>query len=193
MTIAKDDRATPSINRRTSLLGAAGLLAGSAAPAASQTPRPVSKSGDPSAVAIIGSAAMPDWFEAIPGERMRIRIGGTDTRGKLTVTESVIAPKASTPLHYHAADEIFLIISGRLRLVCGGKGQDADAGSSVVVPGGAHHGFVNLSGEPVRMLAIFAPGGIEGLFSQLHKTPPEQWSDLARRFDTVIVGPPVTG
>ncbi|MGL4439669.1 MAG: cupin domain-containing protein [Bosea sp. (in: a-proteobacteria)] len=136
---------------------------------------------------------MPDWFEAIPGERMKIRIGSGDTGGALSVLESIVAPKTATPLHYHAADEMFLIMSGRLRLVCGGKAQNMDAGSSAVVPRGAHHGFVNLSGHPVQMLAIFLPGGMEGLFTQLHKTPPEQWSDLARRFDTVIVGPPVTG
>jgi mannose-6-phosphate isomerase-like protein (cupin superfamily) len=136
---------------------------------------------------------MPDWFETIPGERMKVRIGGGDTRGTLSVLESVVMPKAATPLHYHAADEMFLIMAGRLRLVCGGKGQDIDAGSSAVVPGGAHHGFINLSGEPVQMLAIFSPGGMERLFTQLNATPPEQWSDLARHFDTVIVGPPVTG
>ncbi len=182
------------MNRRNTILGAAGLLAGSAATAASETPRPASGSSDPAALAIFGSAAIPDWFETIPGERMRVRIGGGGhTRGALSVLESVVAPKAATPLHYHAADEMFLIMSGRLRLVCGGQMQDLDAGSSAVVPAGAHHGFVNLSGQPVQMLAIFSPGGMEGLFTQLRITPPEQWSDLARRFGTVIVGPPVTG
>jgi quercetin dioxygenase-like cupin family protein len=193
MKNVQNKQTAPAMNRRDSIVAAAALLAGSAATAASETPRLASKGNDPTTVAIIGSAAMPDWFETIPGERMKVRIGSGDTRGALSVLESVVAPKAATPLHYHAADEIFLIMSGRLRLVCGGKVQDLDAGSSAVVPGGAHHGFVNLSGQPVKMLAIFSPGGMEGLFTQLRGTPPEHWSDLARRFDTVIVGPPVTG
>lgn len=193
MTGIEDNLTTRWINRRSCLLGAAGLVAGPAAAPAGETSRPVPPSSDPSVVAVVGSKETQDWFEAIPGERMRVRIGGSDSGGTLSVLESIVAPKAATLLHYHAAAEIFLIMSGRLRLVCGGRGQDLDAGSSAVVPAGAHHGFVNLSGEPVRMLAVFAPGGIERLFIQLAGTPPGQWSDLARRFDTVIVGPPVTG
>ena len=147
----------------------------------------------PLALATAGSEGTQGWFDAIPGERMRVRIGGNETGNALSILESIVSPNAATPLHYHAAIEIFLVASGRLRLVCGGQGLDLDAGSSAVVPSGAHHGFVNLSGGPVRLLAIFSPGGVDRLFAQLAATPPEQWSDLARRFDTVIVGPPVTG
>jgi quercetin dioxygenase-like cupin family protein len=194
MTNNDKDLIKPGLDRRSYLLVAAGSAVGAvASTAAGGAPLTSVPGGSPSATAIFGSAAVPDWFEAIPGERMRIRIGDSDTGGILTVLESVVAPKTATPLHYHAADEMFLIMSGRLRLICGGKAQDLAAGSSAVVPGGAHHGFVNLSGEPVRMLAIFSPGGMEQLFIQLHATPPEQWGDLAKRFDTFIVGPPVTG
>lgn len=182
------------IDRRSYLLAAAGSAVGAiASTAADGAPMTSVAGGNPLATATIESGAAADWFETIPGERMRVRIGGSDTRGTLSVLESVVAPKAATPLHYHGADEMFLITSGFVRLVCGGNAQDLAAGSSAVVPGGAHHGFVNLSGEPVRMFAIFSPGGMERMFIQLHATPPEQWGDLAKRFDTFIVGPPVTG
>jgi mannose-6-phosphate isomerase-like protein (cupin superfamily) len=195
-TVTHDDNdpAKRQIDRKSCITGAAELIAGSLASSAVGATQPtLLPKGDPSALATIKSETSADWFESIPGERMRVGIASRDTRGSLSVLESVVAPKTATPLHYHAANEMFLIISGRLRLVCGGKGQDLTAGSSVVVPGGAHHGFVNLSSGPVRMLAIFLPGGMEELFTQLRTTSPEQWADLARRFDTVIVGPPVTG
>lgn len=176
------------------MLAAAGLVASAAVSRVfSASPQSLVSKGNPSALATAIIERPTDWFETVPGERMRVRIASSDTGGALSVVESIVAPRTATPLHYHVPNEMFLIMSGRLRLVCGGKGQDLAAGSSAVVPGGAHHGFVNLSSEPVRMLAIFSPGGMEGLFTQLHGTPPEQWGDLARRFDTVIVGPPVAG
>ena len=183
-----------SMDRRNYMLGATGLAATAVVSTAfGATALPMPAGGHPSAVATIRREAPSDWFNTVPGERMRIPVGGSDTGDALSVVESIVAPRTSTPLHYHAADEMFLIISGRLRVVCGGIAQDLTAGSSAVIPGGAHHGFVNLSGEPVRMLAIFAPGGMDRMFIQLQATPPEQWGDLTRRFDTVIVGPPVTG
>lgn len=175
------------------MLGAAGLVASATGTASGETPRSLPLESDSLALATVRSEGTQGWFDAIPGERMRVRIGGSETGDALSVLESIVSPKAATPLHYHAAIEIFLVTSGRLRLLCGGQRQDLDAGSSAVIPSGAHHGFVNLSGEPVRMLAIFSPGGVDRLFTQLAATPPEKWGDLARRFDTVIVGPPVTG
>ena len=180
--------------RRNYIIGTAALVAGAVIPlAVAAGPAPTVSNGNPSTLPILRNETSQDWFEAIPGERMRVRIGRKDTHGALSVTESIVAPKAATPLHYHVADEMFLIVSGRLHLVCGGKGHDLVSGSSAVIPGGAHHGFVNLSVEPVQMLAIFQPGGMEELFIQHQTTRPEKWSELARRFDTVIVGPPVTG
>lgn len=133
------------------------------------------------------------WFDAIPGERMRVQVSSEATGGALTVLESIVAPGSATPLHHHAVEEIFLILSGSLRLVRDGASLDIDAGSSAVVSAGMHHGFVNVTEAPVRMLAIFAPGGMDGMFIELSRTPPEGWAEVAGRFDTVIVGPPVTG
>ncbi len=132
-----------------------------------------------------------DWFETIPGERMVLRVGSAETAGKLTVLESIVSHAAATPLHYHAVEESFLILSGSLRLICGGEWRSLTAGEAAVVPAGAHHGFTNTSGAPVRMLAMFTPGGIEQLFFRLNATPPERWAELAKHYDTIVVGPPV--
>ena len=186
-----EDLSRIPFGRRGCMLAGGAVAAGAAAQAG--TPRPVPMGGNPAAAATVRAASEAAWFEAIPGERMRIRIGGDDSGGALSVLESIVAPGAATPLHHHAAQETFLVLSGRLRLICGGVARDLTTGSGAIVPGGAHHGFINLSGAPVRMLALFSPGGIEGLFIQLQRTPPEQWGELARRFGTIIVGPPVTG
>lgn len=194
MTHNNSDLPANGLERRNYIVGTAGLVAGTAfSTAAAAVPLTLLPKDYSAAKPMIKSETAQDWFEAVPGERMRVRIGSGDTGGALSVLESIVAPKAATPLHYHVADEMFLVMSGRLRLVCNGKGEDLFGGSSAVVPGGAHHGFVNLSSEPVRMLAIFSPGGMEQLFIQLQTTPPEKWGDLASCFDTFIIGPPLTG
>ena len=86
-----------------------------------------------------------------------------------------------------------LIVTPGGACTCAGAKFDGVAGSSVVIHRGAHHGFINVTDTPARMLAIFSPGAIEAMFPLLHETPLEGWDALARRYDTVIVGPPVTG
>ena len=38
-----------------------------------------------------------DWFEPLPGERMRVRIGSDATGGRLTLLENVVASGAAAP------------------------------------------------------------------------------------------------
>jgi len=133
-----------------------------------------------------------DWFEAVPGERMRILSGRAQNGGAFTLVESIAAPGAAPPLHAHAtADEIFFVLEGSLHFQCGGHCFTAAAGSIIHIPKYAHHGWLNSSQREARMLAFFTPGGIEDMFTALPATPPEAIVDLAARYDTFVVGPPV--
>lgn len=79
-----------------------------------------------------------------------------DFQGIDKVLEIVLGPHASIGYHQHQADsEIYHIISGN------GEFQDADGEYKPVGPGdcciitkGQSHGLVNLSGEPLKMMAI---------------------------------------
>lgn len=185
MNTLADTMALGRAFRRRSLLVAAATLAAGAASA--QTSVGVGLAGE------AGDADGEGWFDAIPGERMRVQVASDATGGALTVLESIVAPGSATPLHVHDANEVFLILSGSLRLVRDGVGLDLDAGASTVVPRGIPHGFVNLADAAVRMVAIFAPGGMDAMFVELSRTPPDGWAEVAGRFGTVIVGPPVAG
>jgi hypothetical protein len=61
-----------------------------------------------------------------------------------------------------------------------------------VIPRNSVHGWVNLGSEMARLLFIFTPGGIDEFFPQIGQTPPENWTDLARQYDTWIVGAPLS-
>jgi uncharacterized RmlC-like cupin family protein len=69
-----------------------------------------------------------------------------------------IPPGASVPLHSHADDEDFYIVSGEiLALRQGAQGYESavcGAGDHVRLPGGVRHGFRNVSSEPFVSLVV---------------------------------------
>jgi mannose-6-phosphate isomerase-like protein (cupin superfamily) len=60
----------------------------------------------------------------------------------LNLKELFFVQSKSSSLHYHTKkDEIFYIISGRIRLVYGDKDEVLEAGQTVHIPPGTHHQF----------------------------------------------------
>jgi mannose-6-phosphate isomerase-like protein (cupin superfamily) len=137
-----------------------------------------------------------EWFEPLPGERMRVRIGSEATGGRLTVLENVVAPGAAAPMHFHYdADELFIVLSGQFRVTTGtvttGTQQiDAGPGSAVFAPQGAAHAFVNPGTTEARLLSIFVPGGMEAMFKEASRARPDKIPALAARHRTVLLGVP---
>ena len=134
-----------------------------------------------------------DWIWAHPGERIAILIHGASVGGHLSVLEAIAAPCAFSPMHYHREDKIIQVLEGVLTFSCGGKVFDALPGTTIVVPAGAHHAWLNHAPSPVRMLVTFSPGGIEELFKQLHRTSHDKLDMLAAEYGTHIVGPGIVG
>jgi quercetin dioxygenase-like cupin family protein len=135
------------------------------------------------------AADLADWFEPLPGERMSVRIGSRATVGRMAVLESVIAANGSAPLHFHeAADELFIVAEGCLRVSLADRTVEASPGTVIFVPRGTVHGFVNAGTEDVRLLAVFTPGASEAMFREAVTTPPEGLVALAARHGTRIVG-----
>lgn len=143
------------------------------------------------AAAMIIRPADTEWFDAIPGERLAIRVSGNEVGGRFSIFESVAQPGTTTPQHFHREDELFHVLEGTLRFLLDGKTVDAPAGTTVVVPAGAHHAWRNRSDRPVRMLVIFTPGGVEALFRQVAGLAPAEIAALAASFGTQVVGPPI--
>ncbi len=146
-----------------------------------KTAQPVFSSADASA----------DWFEPLPGERMRVRIGSDATGGRLTLLENVVAAGAAAPSHFHYdADELFIILEGCFRVTSGDRQIDAGPGAAVFVPRGAAHAFVNEGNADARLLSIFVPGGMEAMFKEAAISKPDEILAMAARHRTVLVGAP---
>jgi mannose-6-phosphate isomerase-like protein (cupin superfamily) len=134
-----------------------------------------------------------EWFEPLPGERMRVRIGSEATGGRLTLLENIVAPGAAAPMHFHYdADELFIVLSGQFRLTTGTEQIDAGPGSAVFAPKGAAHAFVNAGIVEARLLSVFVPGGMEAMFKEAATSRPGEIVAMAARHRTVLLGVPIS-
>src|SRR5882672_11869069 len=105
------------------------------------------------------------WLHVTPGERFKIRVSSAQTMGAYSVIEIVADPGNGVPLHIHSKeDEHFIVVEGTLDIANGDRRWDAPAGASVTVRRGVPHAWSNPSDTPLRMLVIFSPGQIDGLF-----------------------------
>jgi mannose-6-phosphate isomerase-like protein (cupin superfamily) len=135
------------------------------------------------------------WLSVTPGEKFRIRTPAQDTDGAYAVLEFVVQPKNAIPMHIHQnEEEHFIVIEGTLRMAVGGKPLDVLAGTAVTAPKGVPHAWCNLTDSPVRMLVVFTPGHLEGLFRAV--TAKATWSsedlmELGNSFGIRFVGPPL--
>ena len=113
-----------------------------------------------------------------PGTAVPIRRFGTLVRvrseasgGAAAVLEHTLEPGCiAMPLHRHAATtEVLHILHGTLIVRVREEIRPAVAGTSVVIPAGVWHTFWVTPDEsdPVRFLAMVAPGGLEKYYEEV--------------------------
>ena len=139
---------------------------------------------------LVSSPGGLTWFAGVEGERIAIHLDASQTAGAYAIMEAVAQPGAAAPMHYHREEEVFLVVDGVMTYMVGEDVVQAEAGTVVRVPAGAHHAWINRSGIPVRSLAIFLPGGVEALFRTIGGKPIDEIATLAAEYGTVVTGPP---
>lgn len=88
----------------------------------------------------------------------------TETAGaSLTFGEVVMLPGVGHDRHNHPdAEEILYVLSGEAaQMLDDGEPFTVRAGDTVYVPIGVYHSTRNTGWEPLRMLALYNPGGSE--------------------------------
>lgn len=116
----------------------------------------------------------------------------------MTVIETVNAPGFGPPRHRHRETEIFRVLEGRYLYEVDGVRFLAEAGDLVSVPGGAAHGFVNVTDRPARQLVTIVPGlDAEAFFTELgvvmkNGVPDRQLLNaFGQRWGVEFLGPPL--
>ena len=133
------------------------------------------------------------WLQVTPGERLRIRVTSAQTMQAYSVIEVVADPHNGVPLHIHTEEEEhFIVLDGTLDIAVGNRRWDAAAGSCVTVKRGEPHAWCNPSDTPLRMLVVFSPGRIEGLFKAVAGVVDvDKIAAIAARYGTQLIGPPL--
>jgi len=102
------------------------------------------------------------------GDRLFIKLGGTDTDGNYAVMEGVTQPQCGPPLHRHGReDESFYVLEGEFVFEVDGKEIPAGPGCSIFAPRGTAHAFQNVGNGPGRVLVIVQPAGLDAFFTEV--------------------------
>ena len=102
------------------------------------------------------------------GDTYTTILSGAQTGGAFTLLEALVPPDTGPPPHAHRAeDETFVLLEGEMTFTVGGVTHAAAPGTTVFVPRGAVHTFSNVGTAPARMLFMYFPAGMEGMFAEI--------------------------
>lgn len=129
------------------------------------------------------------------GSTYRVLTYGEEVTGAYSALEEEFWGD-TTPLHRHpGAEEAFHVRAGRLEVWADGVITEATEGAFVVIPRGVAHALRRLSDEPVRMLTLISPPGVERIFAAVVEqgedellADPERLIALAAQHGTEILG-----
>jgi quercetin dioxygenase-like cupin family protein len=116
-------------------------------------------------------------------------VTGAESGGSYFTLIVDVGPEAGPPPHiHHLEEEQFYVLEGQLTYSVGDLTLEVRAGDFIHIPRGTVHSFKNGS-KPSRLLATFAPAGIEGFFREAGeqvddrlKSPPPVTEAVIARF-----------
>ncbi|HEY1780935.1 MAG TPA: cupin domain-containing protein [Roseiarcus sp.] len=138
---------------------------------------------------------------AIPaiGLDLFVRMAPAASGGAFSIIETINAPGKGPPRHKHPEAEIFRVLEGRYLYEMDGRRFYAEVGDVVSIPGGAEHGFVNVTDKPARQyITIFPALDAAPFFTELagvmgNGTPDKAALDrFGVKWQVEFVGPPVS-
>ncbi len=115
----------------------------------------------------VAANAGTEWN--IFGLKITEKIMSEQTKGAYAVIISKTPPQGGPPVHLHQhEDELFYILAGKYRFLCGTDTIMAEKGSLVHLPKGLPHSFKNLGDSTGIMMNTITPGGFEHFFEDIN-------------------------
>ena len=124
-------------------------------------------------------------YRVAPGETVMVERLPGNVGGQITFGEVVLLPGQGHIRHNHPhSEEILYVLSGSGEQMVDDKPSFAvRAGDTIYIPTAIFHSSVNTSWEPLRLLALYNPGGAERALIDLpdyRSTPPGRVLGLRR-------------
>ncbi len=133
---------------------------------------------------------------------MTTKVSSDVSDGALTAMEFVGHRGFGPPLHSHdLEDELFYVVSGRVRFTCDDVSAEHGEGATVWLPRGRPHQFQVLSDE-ARVFQVTTPGQFDRFVATLGQPidspelpepteiDPAHVAAVCARFDIQVLGPP---
>jgi mannose-6-phosphate isomerase-like protein (cupin superfamily) len=104
------------------------------------------------------------------GDTYTTLLPGTATGGEFTLLEALVLPDAGPPPHAHGREaETFFLLEGHMVFTVDGVDHEAEPGATIYVPKDVVHSYRNVGAGPAKMLFMYSPAGMEGMFPELGK------------------------
>jgi quercetin dioxygenase-like cupin family protein len=134
-----------------------------------------------------------------PGRDLVFKVTGEDTGGAFDYFVVEVAPHAGPPLHvHHRQEEAIHVLAGRYTVRIGDDEHTLEEGGFAYMPAGLPHTFLNLTGEPGRIIVVYTPGGGHRFYAELGPAARGGTADRAEiaavfeRHDMTLLGPPLS-
>lgn len=116
--------------------------------------------------------AQPNQDQHLPhiglvGDTYTILLSGADTAGRFCLIDMHVPPQGGPGPHRHDFEETFILLEGEIEVTFRGKKSIVRAGATANIPANAPHQFHNASSQPVRMLCLCSPSGMEDFFREV--------------------------
>jgi uncharacterized cupin superfamily protein len=96
------------------------------------------------------------------GSRTRLLVSGEHTEGAYCMLEIFAPAGRATPMHRHEReDETLFMLDGELEVMVDGTPHRLLSGSTIVLPRGTQHQFINRTEQTAHYLLICTPAGFE--------------------------------
>jgi mannose-6-phosphate isomerase-like protein (cupin superfamily) len=132
------------------------------------------------------------WYVPEPGVRFKVLVSTEQAAGSYCCLDTIAQSGTGSPVHiHHNEDEHFLILEGTAHLLLGEEKIDVPAGQTITLPRGVAHAWSNKSNVPLRMIALFNPGGFDQLCVGMAEgaIDASDMSNLRTRFGLELLGP----
>jgi quercetin dioxygenase-like cupin family protein len=134
-----------------------------------------------------------------PGRDLVFKVTGDDTGGAFDYFVVDVAPHGGPPLHvHHRQEEAIHALVGRYKVRIGDAEHTIEEGGFAYMPAGLPHAFLNLTGEPGRIVIVYTPGGGHRFYEEFgpaaRSTTPDRAEIAAifERHDMTLLGPPLS-
>lgn len=130
------------------------------------------------------------YWQPVPANgHVTVKLTPENWDGPFSLGTQVVAPHSHIRRHAHERNiEVLLVVEGQGRAEIAGRNYPMRPGTTIMLPMGVDHKFINETDEPLKLIWILSPGGLEDFFAAIGRVrqPGEPAPEPFPRPDNVL-------